>query len=161
MRLSKRNTSICTFTLVKHQRQRTMWKLHIYYHITSCILNKVVKMEKVEKGLGRTTETLLAFYKQAALQQWKCFICKEANYRSVKVKIIPAETFLHWEADSQKWKYPLRTCEFDISGGTQVSLGFFLVPRQYAWQRPKMPGLLVPSYLTELFYSGCWISQAF
>lgn len=25
----------------------------------------------------------------------------------------------------------------------------------------KMPSLLVPCYLTELFYSGHWISQAF
>lgn len=58
-------------------------------------------MEKVEKGLGRTTETFLAFFKPAALQQ-KCFIYKEENYRSVKVKIIPSVTFLHWETESQK-----------------------------------------------------------
>lgn len=56
----------------------------------------------MEKGLGRTTETFLAFFKPAALQQQKRFIRKEANYRSVKVKIIPSVTFLHWETESQK-----------------------------------------------------------
>lgn len=123
MRLRKLNTSICTFTLVKSQGQWTiMWmgELHIYYRITSCILNKVVK---VEKGLGRTTETFLAIFKPAALQQQKRFICKEANYRSVKVKIIPSVTFLHWETESQKWKHPVGTCKFET----------FLVVPKFPW----------------------------
>lgn len=61
-----------------------------------------VKMEEVEKGLDGTAETLLAFFRQAELQQQKCFICKEVNYRSTKVKIIPSVTFLHYETESQK-----------------------------------------------------------
>lgn len=109
-RLSKLNTSICTFTLVKPEGRwtvRWVWNLHIYYRLMSYILNKVVKMEEVEKGLDRTAETLLAFFRQTEQQQQKSFICKEANYRSMKVKIIPSVTFLHCETESQKWKHPV------------------------------------------------------
>jgi len=52
------------------------------------------------KRLRQNHRNLLAFFKPAALQQQKCFIGKEANYRSVKVKNIPSVTFLHWGTES-------------------------------------------------------------
>lgn len=126
MRLSKQNVRVCTFILVKPQGQWTIvwkWELHIYDCITSCILNKVMKMEKVEKGLGRTRETLLAFFKTAALQQQKCSICKEVNYRWVKVEIIPSVIFLHGATESQKLKHPVGTCKLET----------FLVVPKFPW----------------------------
>lgn len=63
----------------------------------------MVKVEKVEKVLGHTTEILSVFYKQSVLQQQNGGVSfAELNYRPAELKIISSVTFLHWETDSQK-----------------------------------------------------------